>query len=51
MKRALNVAETSLPFSHTVAVELEGCNRIFSIHDSLSRLKHMIEMAHHRWGN
>jgi len=35
----------SLPFSGAVAVELEGSNRIFSIHDSLARLKHAIGLA------
>jgi sugar phosphate isomerase/epimerase len=35
----------SLPFSGAVAVELEGCDRIFWIHDSLARLKHAIQLA------
>jgi sugar phosphate isomerase/epimerase len=38
----------SLPFSGAVAVELEGCCRIFSIHDSLARLKHAIQVAAER---
>ena len=39
----------SLPFSGAVAVELEGCCRIFWIHDSLARLKHAIQLAAARW--
>jgi hypothetical protein len=38
-----------VPFSRCVAVELEGCNRIFTIHDSLSRLKHAIAVAQQRF--
>jgi hypothetical protein len=42
-----------LPFSRTVALELEGSNRIFWIHDSLARLKHLIRLAtaRHRGGS
>jgi hypothetical protein len=38
-----------VPFSRCVAVELEGCNRVFTIHDSLSRLKHAIAVAQERF--
>jgi sugar phosphate isomerase/epimerase len=40
----------SLPFSGAVAVELEGCDRVFWIHDSLARLKHAIQLATARRG-
>lgn len=35
----------SLPFSGAVALELEGCNRIMAIHDSLSRMNHSIKLS------
>jgi hypothetical protein len=35
-----------LPFSSTVALELEGCNRIAWIHDGLIGLKKLIAMSH-----
>lgn len=35
-------ARNELPFSNTIAIELEGCNRIFWIHDSITRLRHAI---------
>ncbi len=38
-----------LPFTNAIAVELEGCNRIFSIHDSLSRLAHLIALVKSRY--
>ena len=34
--------ESGLPFSRTIALELEGCNRINWIHQSLTALKHML---------
>jgi sugar phosphate isomerase/epimerase len=37
--------KSSIPFTGCVAIELEGCNRIFSIHDSISRLRHAIMLA------
>jgi sugar phosphate isomerase/epimerase len=37
--------KSSVPFTRCVAIELEGCNRIFSIHDSISRLRHAITLA------
>jgi sugar phosphate isomerase/epimerase len=33
---------THPPFSEAIAIELEGCNRIFWIHDSITRLRHAI---------
>lgn len=38
-----------LPFSNAVAIELEGCNRILSIHDSITRLRHAITIAQNRF--
>jgi hypothetical protein len=40
-----NTGRKPLPFSRAVAVELEGCDRMFWIHDSLARLKHAIQLA------
>jgi hypothetical protein len=37
-----------LPFSASVALELEGCNRIRSAHHSLIAMKHMCELVHAR---
>jgi sugar phosphate isomerase/epimerase len=37
-----------LPFSHAIAIELEGCNRIFAIHDSVSRLRQAITYVENR---
>jgi sugar phosphate isomerase/epimerase len=45
VSRQENASPKSLPFSGAVAVELEGCDRIFWIHDSLTRLKHAIALA------
>ena len=37
------------PFTKTVALELEGCGRIGWIHQSLTAMKHMVEVVrHHR---
>jgi sugar phosphate isomerase/epimerase len=41
VKRA--AIDSEVLFSKAIAVELEGCNRVFSVHDSLSRLKHLLE--------
>jgi hypothetical protein len=41
----------SVPFSGAVAVELEGSDRMFWIHDSLARLKHAIQLAAARHEN
>ncbi len=34
-----------LPYTHSVALELEGCNRIGWIYDSLYAMKHLLEMC------
>lgn len=34
-----------LPFSRAIALELEGCNRIEWIYDSLSAMTHLIESS------
>lgn len=38
-----------LPFTNSIAIELEGCNRIFAIHDSVKRLEHAIAIAEGRY--
>jgi len=38
-----------LPFTGTVAIELEGCNRILEIVDSVSRVRFMIQKAQSRY--
>ena len=37
-----------LPFTNSIAIELEGCNRIFAIHDSVTRLEHAVAIAEAR---
>lgn len=40
-----------LPFSKSIAIELEGCNESFSIHDSIARLRHLLALAQARYGS
>jgi sugar phosphate isomerase/epimerase len=49
-ERADGADESSgLPFSKAVAIELEGCNRIRWIHNSVIAVRHMLEVVkHHR---
>jgi len=50
LRRSHQFAEKKgFPFSNAVAVELEGCNRIFWIHDSLTRLNHSLAIARRRY--
>lgn len=42
------IEKPGLPFTGTVAIELEGCNRIMDIVDSISRVRFTIEKAHSR---
>lgn len=48
LDRAKSAKRGDLPFSRSIAIELEGCNRAFAIHDSVSRLRQVIQMAEER---
>jgi hypothetical protein len=42
-------AKGGVPFTKAVAIELEGCARLFWIHDSITRLRYLIKVAEERY--
>lgn len=45
LQERADMKDTLLPFSRRVALELEGCNRMRSVHDSLSALRGLLTAA------